>query len=32
MLRLTDQPLSSLGQDVLRPSPQALDEIMEALR
>ena len=32
MLRLTDQPLASLGQDVVRPSAQALDEIMEALR
>lgn len=32
MLRLTDQPLASLGQSVLRPSPQVLDEIMEALR
>ena len=32
MLGLTDQPLASLEQDVLRPSAQVLDEIMEALR
>lgn len=32
MLHLSDQPLASLPQSVVRPSQQALDEIMEGLR
>jgi len=32
MLHLSDEPLASLPQSVLRPSQRALDEIMEGLR
>jgi len=31
VLNLVDEPLASLGEDVLKPSPAVLDEIMKSL-